>query len=97
MGFNISDQIVNLIFADSFEPLYSLAHLGKLINSVLLNPFPSPRYDMDPFGMGGMGGMSNFSFGAWLTPSIFMGITLLLVYIVACFVLAAILFKRRQL
>ena len=95
MGFNMTDQIINLIFADSFEPLYSLAHLGKLITSVLLNPFPSLRYDEDPFGMGGM--MGDFSFGTWLTPNIFMGITLLLVYIVACFLLAAILFKRRQL
>ncbi len=96
MGFNIADQIINLIFADSFEPLYSLAHLGKLISSVLLNPFPNPRYDVDPFGMGGMMGGS-FSFGAWLTPSIFMGMALLLVYIIGCFVLAALLFKRRQL
>ena len=94
MGFNLADQIVNLIFDDSFEPLYSLAHLGKLINSVLLNPFPVIRYDEDPFGMGGMMGGS---FGAWITPSIFMGIALLLVYIIVCFVLAAILFKRRQL
>jgi len=97
MGFNIADQIVNLIFADSFEPLYSLAHLGKLINSVLLNPFPDPRYNVSPFG--GMGGMmgGGLSFGIWLTPSIFMGITMLLVYIIVCFALAAILFKRRQL
>jgi len=97
MGFTIADQIVNLIFGDSFEPLYSLAHLGKLITSVLLNPFPNPRYDVSPFG--GMGGMmgGSFSFGNWLTPSIFMGMALLLVYIIVCFALAAILFKRRQL
>jgi ABC-type transport system involved in multi-copper enzyme maturation permease subunit len=95
MGFNIADQIINLIFADSFEPLYSLAHLGKLITSVLLNPFPNLRYDVTTFP--GMGGGMMGSFGNWLTPSIFMGITLLLVYIVACFLLAAILFKRRQL
>ncbi|NVM19814.1 MAG: ABC transporter permease [Candidatus Lokiarchaeota archaeon] len=94
MGFNIADQIINLIFADAFEPLYSLAHLGKLITSVLLNPFPDPRYLVQsPFG--GFGG--GFMFGSWVTPSIFMGTTLLLVYIVGCFALAAILFKRRQL
>lgn len=98
MGFNIADQIVNLIYAESFEPLYSLAHLGKLITSVLVNPFPTLRYDVIPIpGMGpGMMG-ADFSFGTWITPSIFMGTTLLLVYIVACFLLAAILFKRRQL
>jgi ABC-2 type transport system permease protein len=99
MGFNIADQIINLIFADAFEPLYSLAYLGNLITSVLLNPFPNPRYTEFSFGgMGppGMGG-GDFSFGTWATPSIFMGTTLLLVYIVACFLLAALLFKRRQL
>ena len=100
MGFNIADQIINLIFAESFEPLYSLAYLGNLISSVLQNPFPDPRYTEFSFpgGMGppGMGGV-DFSFGSWATPSIFMGTTLLIVYIVACFLLAAILFKRRQL
>jgi len=97
MGFNLADQIINMIYADAFEPLYSLAYLGNLISSVLQNPFPDPRYvDFSFPGMGGgMGG--NFSFGSWATPSIFMGTTLLLVYIVACFLLAAILFKRRQL
>ena len=94
MGFNIADQIINLIFADTFEPLYSLAYLGSLITSVLLNPFPVLRYEITSFsGMGPMG----FSFGTWVTPSIFMGTTLLLVYIIACFLLAAFLFKRRQL
>jgi ABC-2 type transport system permease protein len=94
MGFNIADQIVNFIFADKFEPLYSLAYLGNLITSILLNPFPNPRYRVEsPFG--GFGG--DFTFGSWVTPSIFMGTTLMIVYIVAFFVLAAILFKRRQL
>ncbi len=98
MGFNIADQIINLIFAEAFEPLYSLAYLGYLITSVLLNPFPDLRYVESSFG--GMGGGmmgSDFSYSTWITPSIFMGTTLLLVYIVACFLLAAVLFKRRQL
>lgn len=98
MGFNIADQIITLIFADAFEPLYSLAYLGNLITSVLENPFPNPRYVEFSFGGMGPGGMGgDFSFGTWVTPSIFMGTTLLLVYIFACFVLAALLFKRRQL
>ena len=97
MGFSIADMIVNLIYADTFEPLYSLSYLGNLITSVLENPFPDPRYFEYPFGgMGGMGG-GPFTGGSWLTPSIAMGTTLLLVYIVAFFALAAILFKRRQL
>ena len=98
MGFNIADQIVTLIFADSFEPLYSLAYLGKLITSILQNPFPDIRYWEISFGGTGPGGFGgHFTVGSWITPSILMGTTLLLVYIVAFFVLAAILFKRRQL
>ena len=98
MGFNIADQIVTLIFADAFEPLYSLAYLGNLISSVLRNPFPDPRYVEFSFGGMGPGGFGgHFTIGSWVTPSIFMGTTLLLVYIVAFFALAAVLFKRRQL
>jgi ABC-2 type transport system permease protein len=98
MGFNIADTIVNLIYADTFEPLYSLSYLGNLITSILENPFPDPRYVEYSFGGMGPGGMGGeFSFGTWVTPSIAMGTTLLLVYIVVFFVLAAILFKRRQL
>jgi len=98
MGFNIADTIVNLVYADTFEPLYSLAYLGNLITSVLENPFPDPRYVEYSFGGMGPGGMGgDFTFGSWVTPSIVMGTTLLLVYIVVFFVLAAILFKRRQL
>jgi len=98
MGFNIADQIVTLFYADMFEPLYSLAYLGNLITSVLENPFPDPRYVEYSFGGMGPGGMGgNFSYGIWVTPSIFMGTTLLLVYIIGCFILAALLFKRRQL
>ncbi len=98
MGFNISDQIITLVFADAFEPIYSLAYLGNLISSVLENPFPDPRYVEFSFGGGGPGGFGvHFTVGSWLTPSIFMGTTLLIVYIVAFFALAAILFKRRQL
>ncbi|MFX1502090.1 MAG: hypothetical protein ACFFDH_14095 [Promethearchaeota archaeon] len=98
IGFRIADQIVALIFADKFEPLYSLAYLGSLITGILEYPFPDPRYSEFSFsgtGPGGMGG--DFRFGQWVTPSIAMGITLLLVFIVVYFVLAAYLFKRRQL
>ena len=98
IGFTIADQIVTLVLKDSFEPLYSLAYLGNLITGILEYPFPNPRYSEFSFsgmGPGGMGG--NFSFGQWVTPSIEMGISLLLVFIVLYFLLAAYLFKRRQL
>ena len=96
IGFNIADTIVTLVFADSFEPLYSIAYLGNLITSILQNPFPDPRFaEVGMPGPGGMGG--GFHFYQWITPSIEMGIILLLVYIVAFFLLAAVLFKRRQL
>ncbi|MFX0140462.1 MAG: hypothetical protein ACFFDN_42880 [Candidatus Hodarchaeota archaeon] len=98
IGFNIADQIVTLVFKESFEPLYSLAYLGNLITGILEYPFPDPRYSEFSFsgmGPGGMGG--DFSFGQWVTPSIEMGISLLIVFIVFYFLLAAYLFKRRQL
>ncbi|MFX1385424.1 MAG: ABC transporter permease [Promethearchaeota archaeon] len=98
IGLNIADQIVTLVLRDAFEPLYSLSYLGNLITSILENPFPDPRYVEFSFGGMGPGGFGgNFTIGTWLTPSIGMGTTLLIVYVVACFALAALLFKRRQL
>ncbi len=98
IGFRIADQIVTLIFAENFEPLYSLAYLGSLITGILEYPFPNPRYSEFSFsgmGPGGIGG--DFSFGQWVTPSIEMGITLLLVFIVVYFILSAYRLKRRQI
>lgn len=97
--FNIVDQIITLIFADAFEPLYSLPYLGSLITGILEYPFPDPRYVEFSFSssMGPFGGGGDFTFGQWITPSIAMGISLLLVFIVVFFLLAALLFKRRQL
>ncbi len=100
IGLNIADQIVSFILADSFEPLYSLAYLGSLITGILNNPFPDPRFvefsfsgsGGGPFGPGG-----DFTIGQWVTPTVGMGITLLLVNTVVFLILAAILFKRRQL
>jgi len=97
IGLNFADQIITLVFRDAFEPLYSLSYLGNIIPSILEFPFPDPRYSEFSFsGMGPFGGGS-FIIGTWLTPSIEMAIILLLSYIIACFVLAALLFKRRQL
>jgi len=89
IGFNIADSIVLLIGGADFEPLYSLAYMGILVTSILSNPFPDPRYFEITMG--------NFTLGRWLTPSIEMGVTLMVVYIIAYFVIAALLFKRRQL
>ncbi len=99
IGFNIADQIVTIIFADAFEPLYSLAYLGSLISEILSNPFPNPRFVEFSFSGGGgpFGPGGDFTFGQWVTPTIGMGITLLLINIVVFFILAAYLFKRRQL
>jgi ABC-type transport system involved in multi-copper enzyme maturation permease subunit len=89
IGFQIADSIVTLVGGGNIEPLYSIAYMGNLITSILSNPFPDPRY----FEMT----MRNFTIGMWLTPSIEMGITLMVVFIIAYFVIAALLFKRRQL
>ena len=98
IGFNIADQIVTLIYLDAFEPLYSPIYLGNLISSILNYPFPDPRYVEFSFGGMGPGGMGgDFTFGTWITPSIEMGLIMFSVYIVVFFVLAAYLFKRRQL
>ena len=101
IGFNIADQIVTLVFGDAFEPLYSITYLGNLITGILSNPFPNPRYVEISFSGGGGGGFGppggHFTFGQWITPAIGIGITLLIVYMVAFFIFAALLFKRRQL
>jgi ABC-type transport system involved in multi-copper enzyme maturation permease subunit len=97
IGFNIADQIVTFVFAENFEPLYSLAYLGNLITGILEYPFPDPRFGTLPIWDEFGGPMSEFDFGQWITPSVEMGITLLLVFSVAFFILAALLFKRRQL
>jgi ABC-2 type transport system permease protein len=97
IGLNIADQIITLVFREAFEPLYSLSYLGNIITSILEFPFPNPRYSEFSFsGMGPFGGGS-FVIGTWLTPNIEMAIILLLTYIIICFILAALLFKRRQL
>ncbi|MFX1400321.1 MAG: hypothetical protein ACFE8V_03630 [Promethearchaeota archaeon] len=93
IGLNIADQIVTLVFGDAVEPLYSVSYLSKLITSILRNPFPNPRYVETPFS--GMG--RSFVFGSWITPTVEMGTTLLVIYIVVFFTIAALLFKRRQL
>jgi ABC-type transport system involved in multi-copper enzyme maturation permease subunit len=98
IGFNIADSITTLILRNTFEPLYSLSYLGNLITSILQIPFPNPRYVEFSFGGSGPGGLGGrFVVGTWITPSIEMGIIMFIIYIFAFFILAAYLFKRRQL
>lgn len=89
IGFNLADQIVTLVGAGNIEPLYSITYMGNLITSVLNETFPNPRYYEETFG--------NFTIGRWITPSIEMGITLMVIYILGYFIFGALLFKRRQL
>jgi len=94
LGFLMIDQIIALIFAEKFEPLYALAFLGNLIANILADPFPSPRYIKIPLDFENPSGPKMVQ---WLTPSIGMGITMLILFTVLFFTLAALLFKRRQL
>ncbi|MFX1313590.1 MAG: hypothetical protein ACFFHD_13430 [Promethearchaeota archaeon] len=88
LGFNIADSIV-IAFTPGFEPIYSLTYMGNLITSILLNPFPDPRYiDIT---------IMEFTRRTWITPSVEIGITILLVYTFVCIILASYLFRRRQL
>ena len=98
IGFNIADSITTLLLRNTFEPIYSLSYLGNLITSILQNPFPNPRYVEFSFGGSGPGGLGGrFVVGTWITPSIAMGTTMFIIFIIAFFILAAYLFKRRQL
>jgi ABC-type transport system involved in multi-copper enzyme maturation permease subunit len=97
IGFNIATQVITLIFKGSLEPLFSITYLGNLITAILDNPFPDPRYQETTFGGGAGGFGGHFTFGQWVTPSITIGITLLLGFTIAFFIFAALLFKRRQL
>ncbi|MFO8018874.1 MAG: hypothetical protein R6U96_09575 [Promethearchaeia archaeon] len=91
IGFSIVDSIVTLALPD-FEPLYSLEFVSRLITGVITKDFPdskSGRYtDFEVQG---------FKFRQWLHPSIEGGIIVLLLYMAASFLLAAYLFKKRQL
>lgn len=91
MGFSIVDQII-VLTNPNIEPLYSLSYVGGLITSIVQENFPtstSGRYmDFE---------IQDFTFRTWLTPSIGMGILVLLLYTVVCMILAAIIFSRKQL
>ena len=88
IGFSMVDQLVT-VFAPDFEPIYSMQFASQLISSILEQPFPNPRYnDME---------IMDFTFRIWLTPTLETGITVLIIYMVICLIVASIIFRRRQL
>jgi len=94
IGFQVADQLVTM-FLPQFEPIYSMQYASNLIGSILEQPFPVERYAelsmMGPFGP------DDFSFKTWITPTFETGITVLIIYMSICLILASIIFKRRQL
>ncbi len=87
----IVDSLIILLYPD-FEPIYSLNHASQLISYIMVKDFPTAiedRYEEFEF--------RGFSRRDWLTPTIEMGISIMLLYTIICVVIAAIIFKRRQL
>ena len=87
----VIDSLVILMYPE-FEPIYSLNHASNLISYILVEDFPTQtvdRYEEMEF--------RSFTRRFWLTPTIEMGITIFLTYTIVCTVVAAFLFKRRQL
>ncbi|MBD3213218.1 MAG: hypothetical protein GF311_11480 [Candidatus Lokiarchaeota archaeon] len=91
IGFNVISQFVVLANPD-IEPLYSLQYAGNLMSSILYLDFPesvAERYTQIE--------VRNFTFRTWNTPTIIAGVSIMLVYTFLSLLLAAIIFKRRQL
>ena len=87
----IVDSLVILLYPE-FEPIYSLNHNSGLISYILVEDFPTKledRYEDLEF--------RNFRRRIWLTPTIEGAITVFLLYTIVCLIVAAIIFKRRQL
>ena len=85
------DWLLGLLYPN-FEPVYSLDHAAKLISYILEDEFPTKTADRyEELERRG------FNQVVWLTPTIETGITIFLVYTFICLVVAAIIFKRRQL
>ena len=89
--FQIVDQIIVLLNKD-FEPLYSFNYLSGLISEIIQERFPTKLSDRYQDIV-----MERFAFRQWITPSIEMGISMMLLYTVLFLGLASIIFKRKQL
>lgn len=91
IGFSIVTQFIVLANPD-IEPIYSLSYVSGMITRILGLNYPTKiedRYVEMTF--------ENFTVRSWIVPTIEMGITVLLLYIVICFLAAALIFKRKQL
>jgi len=88
IGFTMADQLIT-VFLPDVEPIYSIQYASNLISSILTQPFPDPRYtDIT---------MRDFTVRTWITPTIEIGMTVLVIYMITSLILASIIFKRRQL
>lgn len=103
MAFNIVDQLI-VVFAPDFEPIYSINHASNLISYILEQDFPTALADRfrdisfsPPTGMGMGGGGGDFTFRTWLTPTIEMGITIMIIYTVVSLSAAMLILSRKQL
>ena len=89
------DSLIILLYPE-FEPIYSLNHAFKLVSYILVEDFPTKLEDRYIERVAMRGGQEVTTV-IWLTPEIGIGITVLLLYSVICLVLAALIFKRKQL
>ena len=87
----IVDSLIILLYPD-IEPIWSLNHMSKLISYILVKDFPQTREDR--FEEREFRGFHRVN---WSTPSIETGIAILVLYTIICVIVAAIIFKRRQL
>jgi len=91
IAMNVIESILTLYYPE-FEPIYSLGHGNRLISYILVEDFPTKtvdRYEDLEF--------RGFTRRRWLTPTVEMGITIFLTYTIICVIVAALIFKRRQL
>lgn len=91
IGFSIVTQIVTMIYPN-VEPIFAFDYLGNLVTYIVQEKFPTTiaeRYQ--EFNVQG------FSFRTWITPTIEMGTTMMLIYTGLFMGLAIIIFARKQL
>ncbi|MHA1272076.1 MAG: hypothetical protein ACTSQP_03795 [Promethearchaeota archaeon] len=91
IAYSIAEQMV-VLFNPDIEPIFSLNYLANLLSATLQKDFlknDSNRYEDIK--------IEDFTYRVWLTPTIEMGITIMIIYITVCLVLAALIFKRKQL
>lgn len=103
MAFQIVDQLI-VMFAPDFEPIYSIGHASNLISYILELDFPTELADRyrdinfsPPSGMGMGTGGGSITFRTWLTPTIPMGITIMLLYTGISLSASMLILSRKQL